>query len=262
MPRPSLKVTPKKHLGQHFLTDLSIAERIADSLSMHQEYDHVLEIGPGTGALTDFLLKKNFRLTAVELDKESIPFLEEKYKEATSKPKVIHGDFLQLNLEDIEKGKLAVTGNFPYNISSQIFFHILDFHDKVPEVVCMLQKEVAERLVGEKDNGILTIFLHVWYNIEYLFTVPQYVFDPPPKVMSAVVRLTRNDRTEMACDEKLFRSLVKTSFLNRRKTLRNNLKGLNLPPDFLTSDFFGKRAEELSVDQFIQLTNDIKNAKK
>lgn len=251
-----MKVTPKKHLGQHFLTDLSIAERIAQSLTGYGNYQHVLEIGPGTGALTDFLLKNGLQLTAIELDKQSVPFLNEKYK-GISHFKVIEGDFLQLDLHQVESGLLAITGNFPYNISSQIFFHILDFHDKVPEVVCMLQKEVAERLEGEKDNGILTIFLQVWYNIEYLFTVPQYVFDPPPKVMSGVVRLTRNGRVSFEGNEKLFRTVVKTAFQNRRKTLRNNLKGLNLPVDFLKSAFFDKRAEELSVDEFITLTNQI-----
>jgi len=256
-----MKVTPKKHLGQHFLIDLSIAERIAASLTGHGGYQHVLEIGPGTGALTDFLLKNELQLTAIELDRESVPFLNQKYI-GIPNFKVIEGDFLQLDLAEVESGLLAVTGNFPYNISSQIFFHILDFHDKVPEVVCMLQKEVAERLVGEKDNGILTIFLQVWYNVEYLFTVPQYVFNPPPKVMSAVVRLTRNDRIAFQGNEKLFRSIVKIAFQNRRKTLRNNLKGLNLPVDFLKDSFFDKRAEELSVDEFIKLTNDIEASRK
>ncbi len=255
-PFPSLKVSPKKHLGQHFLTDLAIAERIASSLTSYGGYTHVLEIGPGTGALTDFLLKQPFQITAIELDKESIPFLHEKYR-GNERLKVIHGDFLQLDLASVDAGLVGVTGNFPYNISSQIFFHILEFHQKVPEVVCMLQKEVAERLVGKKDNGILTIFLHVWYNVEYLFTVPQYVFDPPPKVMSAVVRLTRNERQELGCDGKMFRTIVKTAFQNRRKTLRNNLKGLNLSADFLEGAFFNRRAEELSVDEFIALTNQI-----
>jgi 16S rRNA (adenine1518-N6/adenine1519-N6)-dimethyltransferase len=254
------EVTPKKHLGQHFLTDLSIAERIADSLTFHQGYKHVLEIGPGTGALTDFLLPRTTKLTAIELDKESVPFLNEKYKDV-SHLTVIEGDFLQTDLQEIELNQLGVTGNFPYNISSQIFFHILDFKDKVPEVVCMLQKEVAERLVGQKDNGVLTIFLHVWYNVEYLFTVPQYVFNPPPKVMSAVVRVKRNDRQTFDCDEKQFRNVVKTAFQNRRKTLRNNLKGLNLSAEFLADSFFNKRAEELSVDEFMELTNQIAKEK-
>ena len=251
-----MKVTPKKHLGQHFLTDLSIAERIADSLTFHGHYSHVLEIGPGTGALTDFLLKKDIKLTAIELDKESIPYLNQKYA-GNEKLTLIQGDFLQTDLETLGQREIGITGNFPYNISSQIFFHVLDFRNKVPEVVCMLQKEVAERLVGEKDNGILTIFLHAWYNVEYLFTVPQYVFNPPPKVMSAVVRLKRNERLLLGCDEKLFRTVVKTAFQNRRKTLRNNLKGLNLSAEFLADSFFNKRAEELSVEEFIDLTNRI-----
>jgi 16S rRNA (adenine1518-N6/adenine1519-N6)-dimethyltransferase len=251
-----MKVTPKKHLGQHFLTDSGISERIAKSLTGHGGYHHLLEIGPGTGALTDFLLQSDNKITAIDIDSESIPFLKAKYKEK-KKLTILQGDFLQTNLHDIEKGLLAVTGNFPYNISSQIFFHILEFRDKVPEVVCMLQKEVAERLEGEKDNGILTILLHAWYKIEYLFTVPQYVFDPPPKVMSGVVRLTRNQRQTLGCNEKLFKTIVKTAYHNRRKTLRNNLKSLNLSSEFLSGRFFDRRAEELTVDEFIDLTNDI-----
>jgi len=249
-----MKVTPKKHLGQHFLTDSGISERIASSLTGHGGYSHLLEIGPGTGALTDFLLKGNKKITAIDIDTESIPFLKNKYI-GVERLSIVHGDFLKTNLEEVEDGLLGVTGNFPYNISSQIFFHILDYRDKVPEVVCMLQKEVAERLVGEKDNGILTILLHSWYKIEYLFTVPQYVFDPPPKVMSGVVRLTRNDRKNLGCDERLFKTIIKTAYHNRRKTLRNNLKSLNLSTDFLKSDFFNRRAEELTVEEFIKLTN-------
>lgn len=253
-----MKVSPKKHLGQHFLTDSGISARIAESITGHGGYSHLLEIGPGTGALTDFLLKSDRRITAIEIDAESIPFLNQKYPDQGNLT-VIHGDFLKVDLNTLEPGLLGITGNFPYNISSQIFFHILDFHDKVPEVVCMLQKEVAERLVGEKDNGILTLFLHAWYNVEYLFTVPQYVFDPPPKVMSGVVRLKRNERLELGCDEKLFRTVIKVAYHNRRKTLRNNLKSLNLPADYLANDFFSKRAEELGVEEFIKLTNEIES---
>lgn len=254
------EVAPKKHLGQHFLIDLTIAERIAASLTGHGGYTHLLEIGPGTGALTDFLLKSTYTITAVEIDSESVPFLANKYH-GEERLRVIHGDFLQTDLNQIELGSLGITGNFPYNISSQIFFHILDFRDKVPEVVCMLQKEVAERMVGEKDNGILTIFLHAWYNIEYLFTVPQYVFDPPPKVMSGVIRLTRNDRKLLGCDEKLFKTVIKVAYHNRRKTLRNNLKSLNLPNEYLSNAFFDKRAEELTVEDFIRLTNEIEQSR-
>jgi len=251
-----MKVTPKKHLGQHFLTDSTISAKIADSLLGHMDYKHLLEIGPGTGALTDFLLKSGKKLTAIEIDTESIPFLNSRYI-AEQNLTVIHGDFLQTDLNTIEPDLLGITGNFPYNISSQIFFHILEYRDKVPEVVCMLQKEVAERMVGEKDNGILTILLHAWYNIEYLFTVPQYVFDPPPKVMSAVIRLTRNKRIELGCNEKLFKSLIKVAYHNRRKTLRNNLKSLNLPAEYLANEYFTKRAEELGVDEFVKLTNEV-----
>jgi len=255
-----MKVTPKKHLGQHFLTDSTISSKIAESIKGHQDYTHLLEIGPGTGALTDFLLKKEFKITAIEIDTESIPFLNARYT-GNEKLTVIHGDFLETDLDKIEAGKLGITGNFPYNISSQIFFHILEYRDKIPEVVCMLQKEVAERMVGEKDNGILTILLHAWYNVEYLFTVPQYVFDPPPKVMSAVIRFTRNERTTLGCDEKRFKALIKVAYHNRRKTLRNNLKSLNLPAEYLASEYFTKRAEELGVDEFVRLTNEIDNIK-
>lgn len=255
-----MKVTPKKHLGQHFLIDSGISERIANSITGHGGYSHLLEIGPGTGALTDFLLKGRNKITAIDIDTESIPFLNEKYK-GVERLKIVHGDFLKTNLDEVESGLLGVTGNFPYNISSQIFFHILDYRDKVPEVVCMLQKEVAERLVGEKDNGILTIFLHAWYNIEYLFTVPQYVFDPPPKVMSGVVRLTRNDRQTLGCDEKLFKTVIKVAYHNRRKTLRNNLKSLNLSTEFLADAFYTRRAEELTVDEFVKLVNEISATK-
>ena len=256
-----MKVTPKKHLGQHFLTDSTISARIAESITEYKEYKHLLEIGPGTGALTDFLLTKDLKVTAIEIDNESIPFLANKYK-GNEKLTVIHGDFLHTDLNNIESDIIGITGNFPYNISSQIFFHILEYKDKVTEVVCMLQKEVAERMVGEKDNGILTILLHAWYNIEYLFTVPQYVFNPPPKVMSAVIRLTRNERATLGCNEKQFKTLIKQAFHNRRKTLRNNLKGLNLPPEYLAKEYFGKRAEELGVDEFVQLTNEIEEFRK
>jgi len=256
-----MKVTPKKHLGQHFLIDSGISERIASSITGHGGYSHLLEIGPGTGALTDFLLKGTNKITAIDIDTESIPFLNQKYK-GVERLKIVHGDFLKTNLDEVESGLLGVTGNFPYNISSQIFFHILDYRDKVPEVVCMLQKEVAERLVGEKDNGILTILLHAWYNIEYLFTVPQYVFDPPPKVMSGVVRLTRNERQTLGCDEKLFKTVIKVAYHNRRKTLRNNLKSLNLSTEFLADAFYTRRAEELTVDEFVTLVNEIAEARK
>ena len=256
-----MKVTPKKHLGQHFLTDSTISAKIADSIQGHFGYTHLLEIGPGTGALTDFLLKSDKKITAIEIDTESIPFLQARYK-GQEQLTIIHGDFLQTDLNAIEPDLLGVTGNFPYNISSQIFFHILEYRDKVPEVVCMLQKEVAERMVGEKDNGILTILLHAWYTIEYLFTVPQYVFDPPPKVMSAVIRLKRNSRTELGCNEKQFKALIKVAYHNRRKTLRNNLKSLNLPAEYLANEYFTKRAEELGVDEFVKLTNEIEELRR
>jgi len=251
-------VRAKKHLGQHFLRDLSIAQDIAESLKFHNAYNHLLEIGPGTGVLTDFLIKnENMDFKTIELDRESVSYLRTKYPALT----VIEGDFLQKDLNDFFGGKpFGVIGNFPYNISSQIFFKVLDYKDLVDEVVCMLQKEVAERLCsgpGKKDYGILSVFLQAYYDMEYLFTVHPHVFEPPPKVKSGVIRIKRNNVEEMGCNEILFRKIVKQAFSMRRKTLRNGLKPYNLPEEMMSLSFFDRRAEELGVAEYIKLTNDI-----
>ena len=251
-------VKAKKHLGQHFLKDLSIASRIADSLTGFGQYDKVLEIGPGMGVLTQFLLTKDFELTVVELDKESVEYLHEHYPDL----KIIDGDFLQLDLSSLFGNKFAIIGNFPYNISSQIFFKVLEYRNNIPEVAGMIQREVGVRIAsgpGNKDYGILSVLLQAFYKVEYLFTVSEKVFKPEPKVKSGVVRLTRNNREFLGCDEKMFFKVVKQAFQTRRKTLRNALKPLNLPADFVSQSLFDKRAEQLSVEEFIQLTKDIES---
>ncbi len=256
-------VKAKKHLGQHFLLDQNIAFDIADLMSNHGGYDKVLEIGPGTGVLTQYLIQnKNFETWVVDIDKESIAYLRKHKTFSQLGERILEEDFLKKDWTEVFKGeKIGIVGNFPYNISSLIFFKILeDMLDYVPEVVCMLQKEVAERLAsgpGNKDYGILSVFLQVWFDIEYCFTVHEHVFDPPPKVKSGVIRLRRNNRTELPCDPVLFKKVVKTAFTNRRKTLRNTIKPLNLGPDFALDEKFDKRAEELGVEEFIQLTLDV-----
>ena len=251
------KVKAKKHLGQHFLTDLEIAKKIVDSLSLTNEYSKVVEVGPGMGVLTQYLIKnKNYATYPVDVDRESIGYLAEKYP--VLKGNIIYGDFLKMNLNDfIEKDPFAVIGNFPYNISSQILFKVLDYKDQIPEVVGMFQKEVAERIAaqpGSKTYGITSVLLQAFYNIEYLFTVNENVFDPPPKVKSGVIRLIRNEKQELDCDEKRFKTIVKMAFNQRRKMLRKSLKGLlndtNKDHEMLT-----QRPEQLSVQQFVALTN-------
>ncbi len=251
------KVTPKKHLGQHFLLDLTIAADIVEAVTFHNQYTNLVEIGPGTGVLTDFIIKKNIiDFKTVEIDTESVIFLKNKYTNLT----IIEGDFLTMDLEKNFGNKIGIIGNFPYNISSQIFFKVLDYKDVVQEVVCMLQKEVAVRLCskpGNKDYGILSVFLQAYYQMEYLFTVQEHVFDPPPKVKSGVIRITRNGTKEIGCDEILFRKVVKQAFSMRRKTLRNCFKPMQLSSEFLSDTFFNKRAEELGVEEYIILTNNI-----
>ncbi len=252
------KVKAKKHLGQHFLTDLSIAERIAGAVTGHHGAKKVLEIGPGMGVLTDFLLERPLELHLIEIDKESIIYLNKKYPEL--KERIIEGDFLKMNLQEVFEGNYCIAGNFPYNISSQIFFKVLEVKDQVTEVVCMLQKEVAERIAspkGNKDYGILSVLLQAFYDISYLFTVPPEVFDPPPKVNSGVIRLVRNEVEKLDCSEKLFKQVVKAGFGNRRKTLRNCLKPFNLPAEFNSHPILDKRAEQLDVADFIFLTQTI-----
>lgn len=251
------KVRAKKYLGQHFLTDLSIAQRIVDSLSLNNS--NVLEIGPGMGVLTQFLLQKqNINLKLVEIDSESVDYLKQNFN--IHEQSIFELDFLKADLNEFfASQKFNVIGNFPYNISSQIFFKILDYKDFVPEIVCMLQREVARRLAskpGNKDYGILSVFLQAYYNIEYLFTVDENVFDPPPKVKSGVIRLCRNDVSSLPCDEKLFRTVVKTTFNQRRKTIWNSIRNIQFNHENLRDNHFMKlRPEQLSVQQFIELTN-------
>ncbi len=244
------EVRAKKHLGQHFLKDENIAFRIADSLTPGTQ--QVLEVGPGTGVLTKYLLKKNYsKFVAVEIDRESASFLRTNYP--MLEQNLIENDFLKMDIGQLFDGQFSIIGNFPYNISSQIFFRVLENHDRVNEAVGMIQKEVAVRLAakpGKKDYGILSVLLQTWYDIEYLFTVEPHVFVPPPKVHSAVIRLKRNERKQISCSEKLLLQVVKTAFNQRRKTLHNALKPLG---DY-NGEYAGKRAEQLSVDQFIELT--------
>lgn len=248
-------VRPKKNLGQHFLKDESIAENIVNALKMHKNYNQVLEIGPGTGVLTKYLLKKELDLYIIDIDSESIEYLKNNIQ--LPEEKIIFDDFLKINLRNIFNKPFGIIGNFPYNISSQIFFKVLEHKNEVPEIVCMLQKEVAERLAsppGNKTYGILSVFLQAFYQVEYLFTVKPQVFNPPPKVESAVIRLTRNLTESLPCDEKLFFRIVKQGFNNRRKTLRNALKPINLPPEINELDVLNQRAEQLSVQEFVNLT--------
>jgi 16S rRNA (adenine1518-N6/adenine1519-N6)-dimethyltransferase len=248
------KVQPKKQLGQHFLTDLSIAERIASSLKGDRAPE-TLEVGPGMGVLTRFLLNRNnLQLSAAEIDPESVDYLRENLPEL--KDRLIYADFLQMNLAERFPQGVNVIGNFPYNISSQIFFKVLEYRDRVPEVVGMLQREVAIRLAeppGSRDYGILSVFLQAFYDIEYLFTVSEHVFDPPPKVKSGVIRLVRNDVKQLDCDEKLFFRVVKTTFNQRRKTIRNSLRA-GFPELQGEHRLFTERPEQLSVTDFVELT--------
>ncbi len=257
MPPNPLRVRPKKHLGQHFLKDTAIAERIVNSLTQHGGYEQVLEIGPGTGVLTQFLVRQpNYELTVIEVDTESVAYLEQHYPNLP----ILSEDFLKLRLDTLFETPYAIIGNFPYNISSQIFFRVLDERQRVPEVVGMLQKEVADRLCsppGNKTYGILSVLLQAYYSVEYLFTVEPHVFHPPPRVRSAVIRLQRNNTTQLACDEVLFRRVVKQGFQNRRKTLRNALKPLNLSPAVQALPVLNQRAEQLSVADFVELTQQI-----
>lgn len=251
------EVRAKKFLGQHFLTDEKIAERIVESLST--DTPHVLEIGPGMGVLTKYLIKKEeLDFHVVEIDRESVAYLHDHYPTLD----VIEGDFLQYNLTSLFQDTFSIIGNFPYNISSQILFKVFDNRDKVTEVVGMFQKEVAERVAagpGSKTYGILSVLLSAFYIIEYLFTVHENVFNPPPKVKSAVIRLRRNDIKSLECDEKLFIQVVKAGFNQRRKTLRNALRQLNMPLDNVGEEMLAKRAEQLSVAQFIEITKNIES---
>ncbi|MDR1562885.1 MAG: 16S rRNA (adenine(1518)-N(6)/adenine(1519)-N(6))-dimethyltransferase RsmA [Dysgonamonadaceae bacterium] len=248
-------VKPKKSLGQHFLKDFSVAEKIASTLPAGTGLP-TLEVGPGTGILTQFLLKTQ-DLKVVELDRESVACLTKRFPEL--KGKIIEDDFMQLDLRRLFESMFMVIGNYPYNISSQIFFKVLEHRDIIPVCSGMVQKEVAERLAsgaGKKSYGIISVLLQAWYDIEYLFTVEPEVFDPPPKVRSAVIRMTRNSRQSLGCDENAFRNVVKTAFNQRRKTLRNSLKSmLENKKDIAALPVFDRRPEQLSVEAFIELTN-------
>lgn len=256
-----MKVRAKKHLGQHFLRDQDIAQRIVGSLVPHQNYTKVLEIGPGMGVLTQYLLPNpNFETHVIEVDRESVAYLKLHYP--TLAPRIIEGDFLRWQLSRLTDERVAIIGNLPYNISSQIFFRVLEQRDQVPEVVCMLQKEVARRIAsppGNKEYGILSVLLQAFYDIEYLFSVPPGAFNPPPKVNSGIIRLLRNQTTQLACDEKLFFRVIKTGFNQRRKTLRNALKPFGVELD---SPYLDKRAEQLSVEDFVALTNSVEEGMK
>lgn len=251
------KVRAKKGLGQHFLVDKNIALKVVDSLQKG-EYNTLIEVGPGKGVLTEYLLKHEENdFIAVELDKESIGYLNVNFPE--DKEKFIFGDFLKYSFEGL-KEPIAIIGNFPYFISSSIFFKVLENKDKVNQVVCMIQKEVAERIAsppGNRTYGILSVLLQAYYNIEYLFTVHEHCFSPAPRVKSAVIRFTRNETKELNCDPVLFTRVVKSAFNQRRKMIRNSLKSIfiNLPVE---SDLLTKRPEQLSVNQFAELTNLIK----
>ena len=263
-------VKPKKQLGQHFLKDLGIAKKIADTIQPSQlpadkaqEWGElpVVEVGPGMGVLSRFLQENGRTVKAVELDVESVEFLRNTFPELD----VVEGDFLKMDLNELFPGEMVLIGNYPYNISSQIFFKVLENRGKVPVVAGMLQKEVAQRICsgpGSKVYGILSVLLQAWYDCKYLFDVGPMVFSPPPKVTSGVIRLTRNSRTSLGCDEKKFKTVVKTAFGQRRKTLRNSIGGLLGAGNPLLADpIMGQRPEQLSVEDFIRITQTIENAR-
>jgi 16S rRNA (adenine1518-N6/adenine1519-N6)-dimethyltransferase len=252
------QVRAKKHLGQHFLRDENIALDIVKGLKHTSLYKKVLEVGPGMGVLTKYLIEeKNFETYIIDIDRESIAYLEQHYPALENK--IIQGDFLKLDFGKLFNSEpFAVIGNFPYNISTEILFKILDHKNQVPEVVGMFQKEVAERIAAKPRNktyGITSVLLQAFYDIEYLFTVHENVFQPPPKVKSGVIRLTRNAVQQLDCDEKLFKQIVKAGFNQRRKTLRNSIRAFKLKPEFTDHKYLTQRAEELSVSDFVALTN-------
>lgn len=254
-------VKAKKSLGQHFLKDINIAHRIVESLSSN--CSNVLEIGPGMGVLTQFLFQsEKYKTVAIDLDKDSVDYLKKKFPDHAKQ--IIHGDFLNTDISQLfTDDKVAIIGNFPYNISTQILFKVLSYKNLVPEVVGMFQKEVAMRIAappGSRTYGITSVLLQVYYNIEYLFTVEEYVFDPPPKVKSAVIRLTRNGVEKLDCDEELFVKIVKAGFNQRRKMLRNSLKTFILE-NGLDHPYLEKRPEQLSIKEFEELTNSISRSK-
>ena len=250
------EVRPKKALGQHFLTDQNIAQKIVEQLS--PDVETVIEVGAGTGVLTQFMVNDILdKFFVIEIDKESIAYLKQHFPMLGER--LIEGDFLKADLSQYGKQNMAIIGNFPYNISSQIFFQVLKYKEQVVEVVGMVQKEMAERMAakeGSKTYGILSVLMQAWYDIAYLFTVNENVFNPPPKVKSAVIKMRRNAVTDLGCDEKLFVTIVKQAFNQRRKTLRNSLRTL-LNPTIINDEVFNQRPEQLSVQEFIELTNRI-----
>lgn len=249
-----MSVKAKKHLGQHFLTDENIARKIVEGLSF-EGYNKVMEVGPGMGVLTKYLLEKEQQIYLAEIDKESIEYLKENYSKVTEE--TFAGDFLKQDFQFTNGEQIAIIGNFPYNISSQILFQIIDHYELIPEMVGMFQKEVAERTAAvprTKDYGILSVLIQAYYDTSYLFTVHENVFNPPPKVKSGVIRITRNPKEGLAGNEVLFKQIVKAGFNQRRKKLSNALKVLNIPEDLKTNEFMDKRAEELSVADFISFT--------
>lgn len=255
-------VRAKKHLGQHFLNDKNAAQKIVDAPDPNLGFKQVLEVGPGMGVLSDFLLQKDaYETWLIDVDDESIAFLAEKYTQLDHR--LIHGDFLTLDFGQFFGDSMAVIGNFPYNISSQILFKILAERQRVVQMVGMFQKEVAERCVaqkGSKEYGILSVFLQAYYDVQYLFTVKAGAFNPPPKVLSGVIKMTRNDRETLDCDEKLFWRVVKAAFNQRRKTLRNALSAV-VPKDRMSDNpLYELRAERLAVEDFVALTNEISHA--
>lgn len=257
------QVRAKKHLGgQHFLNDETVAEKIADSLTLNN-YKTVLEIGPGMGVLTKYLLKKPVTTYVVEIDTESVEYLQANYLNLA--PRIIEKDFLKYDLNESLNGEpFAIIGNFPYNISTQIVFKTLEMRDQIPEFSGMFQKEVAARICskeGSKVYGILSVLVQAFYHAEYLFTVPPDVFNPPPKVDSGVLRLTRKEDYSLPCDEKMFFKVVKTAFQQRRKTLRNSLKTFDLSDNLKANSIFGQRPEQLSVASFLELTQLLENDK-
>lgn len=255
-----MSVKAKKHLGQHFLTDENIARKIVDSLT-HEGYKKVLEVGPGMGVLTKYLLEKDAETFVAEIDRESIDYLKEHY--SPLKDEHFVGDFLKIDIKESFDGQVAIIGNFPYNISSQILFKIIDFYGEIPEMVGMFQKEVAERTAAvprTKAYGILSVLVKALYDVEYLFTVHENVFNPPPKVKSGVIKLTRNPKEGLVGNEILFKKIVKAGFGQRRKKLSNSLKVLEIPELLKDHSFLDKRAEELSIADFISFTQEWKNA--
>lgn len=247
-------VKAKKHLGQHFLKDLTIAQKIADTLSF-SGYRKTLEIGPGMGVLTQFLLEKDTDVYVIEIDRESVTYLENHFPKLQNK--IISGDFLKFDIVSYFKEPFAIIGNFPYNISSQIVFKMLDLRDYIPEFSGMFQKEVAERIcekAGSKTYGILSVLVQAFYDADYLFTVSENVFNPSPKVKSGVLRLVRKENFHLDCDEKLFFSVVKTAFQQRRKTLRNSLKSFINSEELKVKTVFDKRPEQLSWEEFVEIT--------